>query len=177
MDDAVARLLRAAATIEPRFGLRACVIGGIARGIWAQPRATADVDIIVDTPDPSTVTALATELGLVCVEKEVRALEAAAMTRLRLPEEPTGATRIDVIARSHEYYGRVLDRSVVVHALGLEVRVAAAEDIVVLKALADRPQDRLDIAAIVEAQGGRLDSDLIRRECAVLEIDLPEQLR
>lgn len=177
MDDAVARLLRAVATIEPRFGLRVCVIGGIARGIWAQPRATADVDIIADTPDPSIVTALAGELGLVCVETEVRALEGAAMTRLRLPEELTGATRIDVIACSHEYYGRVLDRSVMLDALGIEVRVASAEDVVILKALADRPQDRLDVAAIVEAQGEHLDRELIRRECAALDIDLPERLR
>lgn len=177
MDDAVARLLRAAATIEPRFGLRTCVIGGIARGVWAQPRATADVDIIVDTPDPSVVAALADELGLICVESEARALSAAAMTRLRLPDEPSGATRIDVIACSHEYYGRVLDRSVVVHALGLDVRVASAEDIVVLKTLADRPLDRLDVAAIVESQGERLDRELIRRECAALEIELPESLR
>jgi predicted nucleotidyltransferase len=176
MDDAVLRLLRAVASIEPRFGIRACVIGGIARGIWAQPRATADVDVVVDTPDPASVTALAGELGLVVDESEVRALEAAAMTRLRLPEESSGATRIDVIARSHEYYDRVLERSVVVQALGLEIRVASAEDVVVLKALADRPQDRLDIAAIVEAQGEHLDRALIRRECAALDIELPEPL-
>lgn len=177
MDDAVARLLRAAASIEPRFGLRSCVIGGIARGVWAQPRATADVDIIVDTPDPSAVSALAGPLGLICVESEVRALLPASMTRLRLPEEPTGATRIDVIARAHEYYGRVLDRSIVVQAMGLTVRVASAEDIIVLKALADRPQDRIDIDAIVHAQGEHLDRELIRTECVALDIELPESLR
>jgi hypothetical protein len=177
MDDAVARLLTAAASIERRFGLRTCVIGGIARGIWAQPRATTDVDIIVDTPDPSIVTAMAGELGLVCVDSEVQALRAAFMTRLRLPEELRGATRIDVIASSHEYYRRVMDRSVVLEALGLQLRVASAEDVVILKALADRPQDRLDIVAIIEAQGERLDRGLIRRECAALDIALPDLLR
>jgi hypothetical protein len=177
MDDAVARLLRAAASIEPRFGLRVCVIDGIARGIWAAPRATADVDIVADTPDPSVITGLASQLGLVCVDSEVKALAAAAMTRLRLPEELSGATRIDVIARSHEYYGRVLDRSIVLQALGQDVRVASAEDVIVLKILADRPQDKVDVAAIVAAQGERLDRGLIRRECEALDLELPDSLR
>jgi hypothetical protein len=140
MDDVVVRLLTAVAAIEPRLGVRACLIGGIARGIWAAARATADVDIVVDIPDPGVIAARAAEIGLVAVDEEVRALAPAAMTRLRLPEERTGATRLDVLARSHEYYGRVLDRSVPIDALGLKLRVASAEDVVVLTALANRPQ-------------------------------------
>lgn len=135
------------------------------------------MDIVVDATDPAILSARAGELGLIAVDSEVRALAPAAMTRLRLPEERTGATRLDVIARSHEYYGRVLDRSVPIQALGLALRVASAEDVVVLKALADRPHDRVDVAAIVEAQAERLDRDLIRSECAALGIDVPEALR
>src|SRR5690606_32007594 len=114
---------------------RTCVIGGVARSVWAPPRATADVDVIVATSDASVVVAFAAELGLTSVPREVESLASAGMTRLRLPDELTGPTRLDVIASSHEYYGRVFDRSVVVEAFGSRIRVASAEDVVVLKLL------------------------------------------
>lgn len=177
MTDPIERLLRAAALLESRSGLRTCLIGGMARNVYAERRATADVDVIVDVADPADVIARAGELGLVAVPSEVAALRVAQMTRLRLPEELTGDTRLDVIARSHDYYGRVLDRSVVVAALGVQIRVARAEDILLLKLLADRPQDRLDVEAIASAQGARLDRELLRTEATALEVELPPSLR
>lgn len=177
MDDPLARLVRAAAALEVHSGRRICVIGGLARNVYAERRATADVDVIVDVLDPADILAHAGAVGLVAVPHEVEALRNAQMTRLRLPDELTGDTRLDVIARSHDYYGRVLDRSVVVEALGARVRVACAEDVVLLKILADRPQDRLDVEALVEAQGDRLDREVLRREAAALELELPASLR
>lgn len=176
MDDAVERLLRAAALIEPRAGVRTCLIGGLARGIWAPRRATADVDVIVDVEDPTSLIPICEALGLVAVPREVEALRAAAMTRLRLPDELTGDTRLDVIGRSHDYYDRVFARSVVVEVLGVAMRVASAEDVVILKALAARPQDRADIADIVAAQGAMLNREVVRTECAALEIDVPSEI-
>jgi predicted nucleotidyltransferase len=177
VDDNVERLLRAAAQIEARSGVRTCLIGGLARGVWATRRATADVDVIVDIEDLAPILALGPQLGLVTVQREIDALKPSAMARLRLPEELTGDTRLDVIARSHDYYVRVLARAVEVAVLGVPMRVACAEDIVVLKTLADRPQDRADVAAIIEAQRDKLDRALIARECAALEIEVPAALR
>lgn len=177
MDEPVARLLRAAAALELRSGHRTCLIGGLARNVYAERRATADVDVIVDMPDAADALAHAAEIGLIAVPHEVEALRVAQMTRLRLPDEPSGDTRLDIIARSHDYYGRVLDRSIVVEAMGTRIRVACAEDIVILKVLANRPQDRLDVDAIVEAQAGKLDRALLHEEARALEIDLPPTLR
>jgi hypothetical protein len=177
LGDAVLRLLSSAAQLEGATGLRVCLIGGLARDVWAEPRATQDVDVIVDSADASVVLAHAAALGLVFVEQEVAALKRSHMTRLRLPEEVTGKARIDVLARSHEYYGRILDRSIVAELLGVRIRVACAEDIIVLKTLADRPQDRTDVSAIVAAQGSLLRRQIVEQECAALEIDLPIDLR
>ena len=176
-DDAPTFLLKCAAQIEPRTGVRTCLIGGLARAVYATRRATADVDVIVDLVDLAPILALAPALGLVSVPREVEALAHSVMTRLRVPEELTGDTRLDVIGRSHDYYARILARGVIDTSLGPPIRVALAEDIIVLKTLADRPQDRADVAAIIDAQRDRLDRDLIRRECAALEIDPPEALR
>jgi hypothetical protein len=51
--------------------------------------------------------------------------------------------------------------------------VACAEDVVVLKCLAGRPQDLADIDAIVRAQGPALKRDLNRAECHALDLEPP----
>ena len=74
MDEPVARLLRAAAALESCIGRRTCLIGGLARNVYAERRATADVDVIVDTPDLAEVLLHAADVGLVAVPREVEAL-------------------------------------------------------------------------------------------------------
>lgn len=177
MNDELHRLLAAAPALERATGVRVVVIGGVARGNWALPRNTEDVDVLVDTDRLEPFIAAAPQVGLMTVPHEVAALALAAMTRLRLPEHPSGPVHLDVIAASHPYYGRAVDRSSVVTMDGLTFRVASAEDIIVLKVLADRPQDRADVIAIMEAQGDALDRAVLRAEAAELDIDLPAELR
>ncbi|MDP2340273.1 MAG: hypothetical protein Q8O67_04895 [Deltaproteobacteria bacterium] len=176
MNDELHRLLAAAPALEVATGIKVVVIGGIARGNWAQPRTTDDVDVIVDTDRLQPFIDAAAKVGLVTVATEIRALALAEMTRLRLPEHPSGPVHLDVIAASHPFYGRVILRSTTVTMDGLTFRVASAEDIILLKLLADRPQDRADIAAIVDAQRGSLDLVVMRAEAAELGLDLPTSL-
>jgi hypothetical protein len=46
---------------------------------------------------------------------------------------------------------------------GLDVPVAAPEDLIVMKVLAGRRKDEDDVVAVLSAQRGRLDLELIRR--------------
>lgn len=163
--------------LEERSGSRLVVIGGVARGAWAVPRATADVDVLVDRDDATEIVAHAAAGGLVAIPEEVERLRSSGMTRLRLPDHLHGDVRLDVVAADHPYYRRVIDRSRRVTVFGHEVRVASPEDVVLLKVLADRSQDRADVDAIVAAQGEALDLDLIAREAAELELVLPAALR
>lgn len=175
--DPLRRLIGALALLEERSGARLVVIGGVARGAWATPRATADVDVLVDRDDATELVPFAAAGGLVAVAEEVERLRASGMTRLRLPDQLQGDVRLDVIAADHPYYRRVIARSRRVPVFGHDVRVAAPEDVLLLKLLADRAQDRADVDAIVAAQGAALDLDLIAREAAELEVALPAALR
>lgn len=177
MNDDVTRLLRAVSAIEAASGVALVLIGGVARGVWAPARNTVDVDVLADTADLALVVAAAGAGGLVASAAEQQQLAAAGMARLRLPEHPTGRVRVDVLAATHPFYSRVVARSRVVDVDGMRVRVASAEDLVVLKVMAGRPQDTADVAAIVAAQGAALDRDLVRRELADLGFDVPDSLR
>ncbi len=98
------------------------------------------------------------------------------MTRLRLPEHPRGRVRLDIVAAEHPFHLRVVARS---HPLPppLEpLRVVTAEDLVLLKVLAGRPQDRADLASLLANPALALDAALLREEAAALELDLPAEL-
>jgi len=55
-----------------------------------------------------------------------------------------------------------------------KIRTCSAEDLVVLKAFANRPQDWVDIQRVIIRQGKRLDRDLILEELTPL-VELKEE--
>lgn len=176
MTEPLRRLVAALPSLGELTGHVLVLVGGLSRGVWAEPRATADVDVLYAGSLEVLVDA-APSAGLAARADEVAALARAGMTRLRLPDMLQGATRLDVIHADHPFYQRVIARSRRAEIFGLEVRVAAPEDVVLLKLLADRPQDRADVTAILSAQGEALDRGLIHEEAVALELPLPAALR
>ena len=174
MIDALDELLAGLERLEAHQGLGVALIGGLARGVWARPRATMDVDVLVDTTDLEALVEAAPQAGLTTNDKEVATLRGSGMTRLRIPTHPTGPVRLDVLSADHPYYQRVIARAVRTTVLGHEVPVACAEDIVVLKVLADRLQDRADVEAILQSQGDRIRWAIIEEECAALDLTPPQ---
>ena len=173
MIDTLRELLAGLERLEQQEDLQVAVIGGLARGVWARPRATMDVDVIVDTTDLQTLVEAAPDAGLTTDPREVEVLRGSGMTRLRVPHHLQGPVRLDVLSADHPYYRRVIERAVRTDILGHELPVACAEDIIVLKVLADRLQDRADVAAIIASQGDRLRWDVVEGECRLLELVPP----
>ena len=65
------------------------------------------------------------------------------------------------------------------HVSGVSVDTCSAEDLVIYKLIAARPQDLVDVTSIVQRQGNRLDVERVRhwgREFAELKED-PDLLR
>jgi hypothetical protein len=86
--------------------------------------------------------------------------------------------RIDWLKPILPIYQHVLDRATTETWLGHPVRVASAEGLILLKLLADRTQDQLDIENLVAAYRGRLDLDWIRSEWqTVAGLDDPRMQR
>ena len=173
MDGPVRRLLGFVPALAERVDL--AVIGGLTRSVGGTTRATQDVDILVAETDLDVLDALGEELGLYVDHEEARNLRRSGMTRLRLPDFPTGAIRMDVITADHPYYRRVIQRAVTAELpeSGITVPVLTAEDLIVLKALADRPRDRADVVDVLEVQGDNLDRGLVERECRAIGIEPP----
>jgi hypothetical protein len=142
------------------------VIGGMAAGIRAQPRYTKDLDFLLQIPQlqlPSLLDDLAAR-GFTCdPPTTIREWTQEHMTTLSFR-----GLRVDWLKPVIPLYQHVLDRATEETWLGHPVRVASAEGLILLKLLAWRTQDQLDIENLVAAHGKSLDLDWIRAEWATV---------
>jgi nucleotidyltransferase AbiEii toxin of type IV toxin-antitoxin system len=144
-------------------GFRYCFIGGLALQRWGEPRLTQDVDLTVIS-------------GFGCeAEYADQFLSAFAP---RIPDAREFALRyrvllllgrdaipLDVALGAMPFEERAVKRaSPFLVAEGVSLLTCSAEDLIVFKAFAGRPQDWIDMEAIAFRQYGRLDQELIWRE-------------
>jgi len=128
----------------------AAVIGGVAASLLGRPRVTKDVDLVALLDDAAWSPALASGKRYGFEARVPDALEFARSSRvLLLLHEPTGI-EIDLSFAALPFEREVIERAQVRTLRGVSFRVATAEDILVMKALALRPRDVADIEAILE---------------------------
>jgi hypothetical protein len=137
-----------------------CVIGGIAVQRWGEPRLTEDVDLTLLT-------------GFGHEEPYVDALLARYQARVESPRDFALAHRVvllrtaDGVGIDVALGGLPFERDAVARATDFEfasgdrIRTCSAEDLAVMKAIASRDQDWIDLKGVLIRQGDRLDWQLI----------------
>jgi len=123
----------------------AAVIGGVAASLLGRPRVTKDVDIVAlaDDSDVPRLLSLGKQHGVTA--RAADAVEFAKVSRvLLLRHEPSGI-EIDVSLATLPFEREVIERAAERTVRGVTFRLASAEDIVVMKAIALRPRDVADI--------------------------------
>lgn len=127
------------------------VIGGVAASLLGQARATADVDatILLDEQSLDHFLELAVQEGL-----RPRIPEAAAFAKrssvLLLEHEPT-RVGVDLTIGRLPFEREAIARARSVLIGDLQFPLVTPEDLIVMKAVAHRPQDLQDIRAIIVA--------------------------
>jgi hypothetical protein len=150
-----------------RLKIPGCCIGGVALQRWGEVRQTVDVDLTVLAPlgtEGLVIDQLLTQFQPRISEARQFAME----TRVLLLQSDD-YLGIDVSLGAFPYEVRVIERSShwQVSPYG-RIRTCSAEDLVVLKAFANRPQDWIDIERVIIRQGPRLDRRLILTELTPL---------
>jgi hypothetical protein len=149
-----------------------CIIGGIAVARWGQPRTTADVDVTLITGFGSEEQYV--DLLLFAFSaRRTDAKEFALTYRVLLLKSDLGIG-IDVALAGLPFEERLIQRATEFsYGQGIALLTASAEDLVVLKAFAGRPQDWIDLEGILVRQGDRFDWELTISEleplCALKE--------
>jgi hypothetical protein len=169
----IPRLLIEARSALEEAGLAFAVIGGCARNAYAEPRATKDVDFVVEVDEhrhPQLVEGLARR-GFACATKVADGTHP--VPDLALYRDP-GGRRVDLLFAHTELERMALARSERREPYaGVILDVVSPEDLLVYKLIADRPQDRADIAAVVAtlAMAGRvIDWEYVERWCDVWDV-------
>lgn len=144
-----------------------CFIGGIAIQRWGQPRMTDDVDATVVIPFGSEQT-FATEVLKRYQSRVEEPLSFAIRARILLLQDITG-NKIDLSLGGMPYEERMLQRSSSWSVPGHgKIDTCSAEDLVVLKAFASRPQDWIDVEKVIIRQASKLNRELVIEELTVL---------
>jgi hypothetical protein len=166
----VIELFREALTFQQVLTSRGwpfCFIGGVALLHWGEPRVTRDLDVSVYTGfgggTPVVDGLLASYRG-----RRPDAREFALRHRVLLLSTPAGIA-VDVALGALPFEADMAARATAVEfEPGVALRICSAEDLFVLKAFADRLQDRADVAGIAQRRGRALDWDAIAARLAPL---------
>jgi predicted nucleotidyltransferase len=159
--------LQDAVEVLERLGVPYAIMGGLAVRIWSIPRATRDVDVTISaSPDDVKQLAAAFEkLGYTTPEVHAKGWtdQVADMPLIKFRwYVPGGDLDIDVFIADTPYQHAYMERRQRAQSQGLDMWVVSAEDLVLLKLVAARPRDMIDVADVLFMQG-QLDENYMRQ--------------
>jgi hypothetical protein len=159
----------AAAFIEAN-GVPFALVGGLAASVRGQPRVTADVDLII-AAEVDQALSLAATLPQSPFRPLFNDFEDVVTRAFILPLRHRSTNiKVDIAIGLSGFERQAVARAKKVDVAGCILPVAQAEDLLVMKVLAGRPQDEQDIQGLIIAQGDRLDWDY----CLAIAADLGE---
>ncbi len=174
LDDPVALMLAASEAFE-RAGLEAAAYGGLAAGVYGEPRETRDADLAVAAVSAEAARDALAALGVdVVVTFAGVTFGGCTISRVSLVGGGQLNT-VDLVApRSPRYAANMLSRAVVGSLRGQPLRLVSAEDFIILKVLATRELDLKDARGVIDKRRPRLDEDLMREELGQLMVEIPD---
>lgn len=144
-----------------------CLIGGVALQRWGETRMTVDADatVITNWDDDQRVTNLLLQHF---AGRREDAREFALRYRVLLLKTSSSVS-LDIALGALPFEARAVERSSMWKINDAQsLRTCSAEDLIVHKAFASRPQDWVDIESILIRQDRKLDVPLILRELTPL---------
>jgi predicted nucleotidyltransferase len=173
-------LADAVAMLDSR-GLPAALIGGLAVSLRGQPRMTVDVDLVV-LADVDAALQLVRSLAETPFEPLFAGVEEVVTTAFILPlrHRSTGI-RVDLAIGMSGFEREAIRRATRLVVGAGSVPVVTVEDLLIMKALAGRPQDEGDIRGLVELNRDTLDWNRCLATAtalgAAIDIDIASRLR
>ena len=124
-------------------------IGGMAVSILGQPRATQDIDVVVWLGERSWEAFLSAGESRGFEGRINDVLEFATRSRVMLLRHAASGINVDVSCGALPFEREMIERASAVEVGGVRVKVPSPEDLIVMKAVAQRPKDLNDIEALL----------------------------
>jgi hypothetical protein len=150
-------------------GIPYALIGGLAVSALGRERFTKDVDftISIDESQAKTLEKLfkGDPIYKVHLISFISSPKIPDMFRIFWRETP-----VDLLVANTDFQKEIVQRALSETVAGRTIKIATPEDLIVLKLLADRPQDQADISVLLKRYQ-RLDWAYIEKWCRVWEIE------
>ena len=150
--------------------------GSLASAYYSVPRATQDLDVVVEVEEPGIDYIVRGFLNAGYYVDRDAALEALRMRGQFNAIDPESGWKVDVIIRKNRSYSRTeFERRERANLLGVEVALASLEDVLIAKLewsrLGDSALQRRDVDRLLEGTWDRLDRAYIDRWIEALGLE------
>lgn len=157
------------------FGVRGLVIGGLAVALLARPRLTRDIDGLVMLPAGKWMAfaELGKQFGF--VPRDAQFLKYLHAGRMMLLRHEATQIDVDIAMGDLAFETEALDRATRIKVAGVTVPLPTPEDLVIMKAIAHRDRDFVDIDGLLAAYP-KLDKKRVRHWVRIFAemLDAPE---
>jgi hypothetical protein len=175
LNEGIVGTLQAIARVMAAHPGRGMVIGGIgviARGVR---RLTRDVDVAIEG-GAFTASELLHELARVGIVPRIPdAIGFAAESQVLLMRHADSGVDVDVSLAWMTFELEAIARAPIESLARVSLPIARADDLIIFKTIAWRPQDQQDVERLLAMHGNHVDLDRVRRHVAelskVLELD------
>lgn len=143
------------------------LVGGLAVQLHGFLRSTFDIDLVLAMDDENLVRfiAVANRLGLTpAIPVSIDSLRNGklieqwyrekGMLSFALREPQIGGSVVDVLVRPDVPFDKLMANSIAGELFGRHIHIACIEDLLVMKRIANRPKDKIDIMALEKIARG-----------------------
>lgn len=134
------------------YGIPAVIVGGVAASLLGRPRLTGDIDALVDVPQADWQRILDSAARFGIAPRVEQPLEFAQRTRVLLLRHAASQIDIDIILAALPFEREAVAAGQTMALDQIEIRLPRVEDLMIMKAIAHRPRDLLDLEGLLHAQ-------------------------
>jgi len=146
-----------------RQGVPYMLMGGMALAVWGRSRFTHDVDLAIALPEKEFPHFLEVLKKAFFLPAPPRPMLGSRLIACRYLKPSKGLpVQVDLLLARGIYQEQALQRAVTVSLGSLHLRVVSPEDLILLKLLAGRPMDELDVLAVLQEQAKTLDRKYLK---------------
>ena len=155
-------------------GIEYMLVGGLAVGIWGEPRATVVIDFMVSF-NKNDFAVLSRKISdsdaFIFIHDKPMNFERVSLLRATLKSNVD--LSVDFLFADDEFKKDALSRRQTVNLADFTVNIPTPEDLILLKILSNREHDLLDAKKVFEMQKQQLDMEYLQRWAKSLQVRLP----
>lgn len=133
-------------------GIPAVIVGGVASSLLGRPRLTRDIDALVDVPETDWQGILDATARFDIAPRIDQPLVFAERTRVLLLRHAASQIDIDIILAALPFEREAVAAGQLMKLDQFEIRLPRIEDLMIMKAIAHRPRDLIDLEGLLHAQ-------------------------